>query len=481
MNLKAISRNVGVALLVSALFMFISMIVSLIEGDSAFTALSISFAITFIVGVFPFIFVRRAPKISLKDGYIIIVLSWILSFVFGMLPYALWGGPFTLVNAWFESVSGFTTTGATILEDIEALPDSLLLWRSSTHFIGGLGVVVFLLLIIPSSSPVRLRLSNMELSSLSRDGYSTRANKTVYIFTSVYLGIFALAFISFLIAGMSPFDALNHAFSVGATGGFSTKNLSIGHFDSLAIDLITIFFMIASSVHFGLIFMTLATRTLRPLRNPVVRLYLGGLVVASAITAVSLKIDGIYDSWGRSILNASFHVVSYASTTGFAIADNSTWPLIPCFILLTVSMICGTAGSTTGGLKVDRILILIKAIWMQIKKTLAPSSMFEIRVGRRVLHDEDIYPHVLYISMYILLVVVSMIIGLFTADVGGHAVTASIAALGNVGPSIGEIGSLGNYNAETATMKLLFCFDMFLGRVEIYPVFAVIAMFFRRK
>ena len=139
MNLRAISRNVGVALLVSALFMLLSLIVSLIKGDSASAALSISFAITFIVGVFPFIFVRSAPKITLKDGYIIIVFSWILSFIFGMLPYALWGGPFTLVNAWFESVSGFTTTGATILEDVEALPASLLLWRSSTHFIGGLG------------------------------------------------------------------------------------------------------------------------------------------------------------------------------------------------------------------------------------------------------------------------------------------------------------------------------------------------------
>ena len=481
MNLKAISRNVGVALLVSALFMFVSMLVSLIKGDSATAALSISFAITFIVGVFPFIFVRKSPKISLKDGYIIIVLSWILSFVFGMLPYALWGGPFTLVNAWFESVSGFTTTGATILEDVEALPDSLLLWRSSTHFIGGLGVVVFLLLIIPSSSPVRLRLSNMELSSLSRDGYSSRANKTVYIFTSVYIGLFTLAFISYLIAGMSPFDALNHAFSVGATGGFSTKNLSIGHFDSVAIDLITIFFMIASSVHFGLIYMSLATRSIRPLRNPVLRLYLGGLAVASIITSVSLKVEGLYESWGRAFLDGSFQVVSYASTSGFAIADNSTWPIIPCFILLTVSLICGCAGSTSGGLKVDRILILLKAIWMQIKKTISPSTMFELRLGRKVLHDEDIYPHVLYISMYILLVVVSMIIGLFTADVGGHAVTASIAALGNVGPSIGEIGSLGNYNAETATMKLLFAFDMFLGRVEIYPVFAVIAMLFRRK
>ena len=182
MNLKVISRNVGFALRTSAFFMFLSIIVSMSRGnDSALAALIISFVITFTVGVFPFIFVRSTERISLKDGYMIIVLSWSLSFIFGMLPYLLWGGPFTVVNSLFESVSGYTTTGATILEEVEALPDSLLFWRSSTHFIGGLGVVVFLLLIIPSSSPVRLRLTNLEISSLSREGYRSRANKTVII------------------------------------------------------------------------------------------------------------------------------------------------------------------------------------------------------------------------------------------------------------------------------------------------------------
>ena len=167
MNIKGISVNVGKALLVSALFMFISIIVSIIEGyDSAFAPLLISFIITLLVGAFPFIFVRNTDSLSLNDGFLTIFLSWMLSFIFGMLPYVLWGGEFTLVNAWFESVSGYTTTGSTILNDIEALPKSLLFWRSSTHYIGGLGVVVFLLLVMPSASPYRVKLTNMELSSL---------------------------------------------------------------------------------------------------------------------------------------------------------------------------------------------------------------------------------------------------------------------------------------------------------------------------
>ena len=208
MNWKVISRNVGYALLVNALFMFISILVSVFGGnDSALAAMIISFTITFIVGVFPLIFVRKTTAISLKEGYVIIVLAWLLSFIVGMLPYALWGGPFTLQNAWFESVSGYTTCGATILQSIESLPKSLLFWRSSTHFIGGLGVVVFLLLIIPESSPMRLRLTNMELTSLSKTGYASRSSRTVIIFASVYVSLFVLATLCYALLGMPIFDA----------------------------------------------------------------------------------------------------------------------------------------------------------------------------------------------------------------------------------------------------------------------------------
>ena len=482
MNLKVISRNVGVALLVSALFMLLSVFVSLFDGgDTALAPLLISFTITFIFGIFPFFFVRKTTQISLKDGYMIIFLSWLLSFIFGMLPYALWGGPFTVVNAWFESVSGFTTTGATILEDVEALPRSLLFWRSSTHFIGGLGVVVFLLLIIPNSSPVRLRLTNMELSSLSRDDYRSRANKTVFIFAYVYLGICAAALLSYLLAGMPVFDAVCHAFSVCATGGFSSRTASIGAFGSPVISIITIVFMFLASIHFGLIFMALVKRTLRPLHNPVLRFYCIALAIVAVITSVSLKLEGIEASWGKAFLNGTFHIVSYTSTTGFAIADNSSWPMLPCFMLVLVSLICGCAGSTTCGLKIDRVIVLFKAIHMQILKTLYPSSIFEVRVGRRILRDEEIYPQVLYISMYFLLLGLSAITILLLGDPNGHALTGSVATLGNVGPSLGSIGSMGNFNMEPGAIKFVYTINMFLGRVEIYPVFAVLSGIFNRK
>ena len=482
MNLKVISRNVGIALLVSSLFMLLSVGISLLDGgDSALAPLLISFSLTFTVGIFPFIFVRRTERITLKDGYMIIFLSWLLSFLFGMLPYALWGGPFTLANAWFESVSGFTTTGSTILEDVEALPRSLLFWRASTHFIGGLGVVVFLLLIIPNSSPVRLRLTNMELSSLSRDDYRSRANKTVFIFAWVFLGICALAFVSYMLAGMGPFDAICHAFSVCATGGFSPRNLSIGYFQSDLISILTIVFMFLASIHFGLIFMTLATRTLRPLKNPVLKFYTLTLILASLLSGFSLKMQGIDSTWGKAFLDASFHVVSYASTTGLAISDNSVWPMLPCFILFLLSLVCGCAGSTTGGLKSDRVLVLFKAVRMQIVKTLYPSSVFEIKFGNRILRDEEVYPHILYIALFFLLIGLSSILCILFGDPNQHALLGSVASLTNVGPSLGSIGSLGNFNAEPNALKLIFSFDMFLGRVEIYPIFAVFASIFHQR
>ena len=482
MNLKVISRNVGVALLVSALFMLLSAIVSLIDGgDSALAPLLISFTITFIVGVFPFIFTRKNANISLKDGFMIIFLSWLLSFIFGALPYALWGGPFTVINAWFESVSGFTTTGATILEDVEALPRSLIFWRASTHFIGGLGVVVFLLLIIPNTSPIRLRLTNMELSSLSRDDYRSRANKSVSIFASVFLGLGALAFVSYLLAGMNWFDAICHAFTVCSTGGFSTRNLSIASFDSTAISVLTIIFMFLGSVHFGIIFMVIVGRSLRPLRNPILRFYVAALAVISVVTSLSLKLDSADMTWGKAFLDGTFQVVSYASTSGLAIADNANWPILACFMLVLVSLVCGCAGSTSGGLKVDRAMVLFKAIRMQIHKTLYPSTIFEVRLGRRILHDEEIYPQVLYIAMYFLLIGLSSVVCILVGDPNNHAILGSVASLSNVGPALGDIGSMGNYNAEPAILKFIFSFDMFLGRVEIYPVLAVISGIFNRK
>ena len=482
MNWTTISRNVGYALLADALFMFIACVIALADPqDTAFAPLAVSFMLTFAVGGFPFIFVKKTAAITLREGYVIIFLSWLLSFVFGMLPYALWGGPFSLENAWFESVSGFTTTGSTILADVESIPRALLFWRSSTHFIGGLGVIVFLLLVIPNTSQMRLRLTNMELSSLSRNTYNTRSNQTIYIFTWVYLGMCATAFILYMIAGMSPFDAINHAFSVSATGGFSTRNLSIASFNSVAIDIITMVFMFLSSIHFGIIWLVIVKRTLKPLVNEVLWLYTGYLAVLGTIIAVILKTEGLAASWGRAFLEGGFQMLSYASTSGLAVADNANYPFYASMLMMVGGMVCGMAGSTTGGIKSDRLLILLKSIRAHLHKALHPTSVTEVKMYGRNIYMQDMYPHILYIAFFVLIWLLSSVLTMASGVDTRNGMMATLSSLCNVGPSVGALGTFGNFDAQPVFAKIIYTLDMFLGRVEIYPVMAVAYILFDRR
>ena len=481
MNIKGISVNVGKALLVSALFMLLSVGVSLLNGrDTGFAPLLISFFITLIVGAFPFIFVKKVPSLSLKDGFVTIVLAWFLSFIFGMLPYVMWGGEFTLVNAWFESVSGYTTTGSTILNDVEALPKSLLFWRSSTHYFGGLGVVVFLLLVMPDASPYRLKLANMELSSLSKDGYRYKSTKVVWIITMVYIGLTLTSFLSLWAAGMSPFDAVNHAFSLAATGGFSTRNMSIAYFNSDLIDFVCIVFMAVSALHFGLIYAVFASRSFKPLNTTVVKYYFASIVFLSLMTAISLVTDGGYESWGKAVMDSFFNVVSYMSTTGFANCDNSTWPWIACVVLIFVSFHCGCSGSTTGGIKIDRLLISFKAIVNEVKRRLHPTSFSHVKMSGHHLADNTVSAVMLYIVLYVFVIFVSIVAVMLCGTDPADAVTGVIASVGSVGPGIGELGSLDNYSAQLTMAKVIYSFDMFLGRLEIFPILIVISLLFKR-
>lgn len=482
MNLKAISLNVGRALLVSALFMLVCIIMSILDGyDSGFTPLVISFIITLIVGGFPFIFVRKAQIVTLRDGFLTIVFSWLLSFVFGMLPYVLWGGEFTLINAWFESVSGYTTTGATILNDVEALPRSLILWRSSTHFIGGLGVVVFLLLVMPDASPYRLKLANMELSTLSKEGYRYKSSKTITIITTVYVCMAAVFFLSLWAAGMPSFDALNHAFSIAATGGFSSRNLSIAFFNSDLINIIVLVFMAVSAMHFGLIYAVFVMRSFKPMNNSVVKYYFGSIAVMSLVIMISLKTQGGYESWGRALMDSSFTVVSYMTTTGFAICDNSQWPWIACLVLMVAGFQCGCAGSTTGGIKVDRVLISVRALRNEVKRRLHPSLVSNLRMGGTHLSAEDVSSVFMYIVMYLIIIFISIIAVLLCGVDMTEAVSGVVSSVGSVGPGLSELGSLDNYSAQPAMAKFIYAFDMFLGRVEIYPILIVVSMMFKRR
>ena len=475
MNIKAISLNVGKALLVNALFMMLSIIVSISDGlDKAFTPLVISCLITSIIGAFPFIFVRRSKESSIKDGYITIVIAWLMSFIVGMLPYVLYGGEFTLVNAWFESVSGYTTTGSTILTDIECLPRSLLFWRSSTHFIGGLGVVVFLLLIIPNASSFKFRLSNLEVSALSQYGYRYRRTNVPRIMLSVYVGLTLIETLLLMLAGMSFFDAVNHSFSTMATGGFSTRNTSIMYFDSPVIDVIVIVFMILASMHFGVIYAMLIKRSLAPVKSSVTIYYLKVISVLSLFITFILMLQGEYSSFGKALLDSVFQVVSFISTTGFGNADNALWPLLANVFLLFAAFHCGCSGSTTGGVKADRMLIIFKETGNEFKRRLHPSSVFCTKVDGHTVNQEQISAVFLYVVAYIFILFISFMAVLMSGVEISEAFSGTLASLGNVGPGTGSLGTMGNYASQPSFAKIMYTVMMFLGRLEIFPVLAAL-------
>lgn len=484
MNIKAISSNVGKALLVNALFMILSLIVSIYDGlDEAFSPLLISFLITSITGAFPLIFVRHSQESSIRDSYITIVIAWLMSFIVGMLPYVLYGGEFTLINAWFESVSGYTTTGSTILTDIESLPRSLLFWRSSTHFIGGLGVIVFLLLIIPDTSSVKFRLSNLEVSALSQYGYRYRRSNVPRIMLSVYIGLTVLETLLLMLAGMSFFDAINHSFSTMATGGFSTKNTSIMHFDSPVIDSIIIVFMILASIHFGVIYAMLIKRSFAPVRNSVTSYYLNVIFVLSLFITLTLMLQGGYSSLGKAVLDSVFQVASFISTTGFGNADNAIWPVMANIFLLFAAFHCGCSGSTTGGIKADRMLIVFKEIWNELKRRLHPSSVFCTKIDDHTVSKDQISAVFLYFVAYIFILFMAFLAVLISGADIADAFSGTLASLGNVGPGLGGLGTMGNYASQPAFAKMVYTTVMFLGRLEIFPVLAVLHLMlnFRKK
>ncbi len=481
MNLGVISRNVGIALISTAAFMFLSAAVSALNGfDSSFSPLIFSGIITSLIGIFPLIFVRRRQDITTKEGLAILVLAWTVCCIFSMLPYVLWGGEFTVENAWFESASGITTTGATVLRDIEALPDGLLFWRSSTHYIGGLGVVAFIIMILPSMGSIRLRMSKIDLEDISRENYSYKSGQFIRVVITVYLSLTAAAFVCLVLAGMTPFDAVNHAFSVVATGGFSTRNISIAAFDSPLIEAILIIFMFLSSLHYGLLYTSVATRSFKVFRNPVTKFYISTILLSTLLIMVSLMAGGIESNVFGAFRQSLFAVVSTISTTGFAITDTNVWPVFAILILLWAAVQCGCSGSTTSGVRSDRIWILAKASGAQLLRLAHPNAVVRVKTDGRVIDSGTFTSVAVYVLLYLEL---AMFGTLIYSGLGADfltSVSASISMMSNVGPCFGEFGtSMGSFADAGVLSKVLMGFEMIVGRLGVFSMLSIF-VFFRK-
>lgn len=471
MRFDVVLKYVGMVMLFIASFMLLSAGISYVSGmDSAFYPLLLSGLLTALLGAFPLIFVEKKVQLSSKEGFGVVVGSWLLACVVGMFPYLIWGGEFNLINAWFESVSGFTTTGATILDDIEALPRGMLFWRMSSTWIGGMGVVMFALLILPSMGRSRMTLSSVELSTLAKENYHYRTQMIVQILLVVYLGLTALSTLSLKLAGMNWFDALCHGMSASATSGFSTKNASIGFYNNPAIELILSTTVIISGIHFGLIYATVVGKRSNLFRSEVTRYYLAIIAVASLFVAVSLYAADLYPTFVQSLRHAFFQVSTLITTTGFATADTNTWTSFAILLLMFVSLICASSGSTSGGIKVNRLVLAVKMFGARMKQQRHPNAIIRIKMDGVIQENDVLHTVAVFIVAYLGLIFVGSVVGaLFGLDLL-TAFSGAMACLGNVGPGFGEVGSMDNYSAMPTVIKMTNSLLMLFGRLEIFGV-----------
>ena len=468
MRIYVVLKYMGAVLLFNAVFMFISLILSIINDfDSGFSPLLMSTFLTFMMGIFPFIFVADTNSISKKESYAVVGGSWILSCVVGFFPYILWGGEFSLVNAWFESVSGYTTTGSTILNDIEALPKSLLFWRSSTHLIGGAGVVVFSMALIPMLSKARVNLSNIELSSFVKANFKYKMKKAIHVLIAVYAVLVIVETFMLKLAGMSWFDAVNHSFSTIATGGFSTKNMSIAYYDNIWIELIVMLFMVLASMHYGLLYSSFLGKKQNIFTSEVARYYL--LVVAISIIAITLNLWTTHE-YGliESLRYGSFQFIAVISATGFATIDSALWPAFSVALIILMSFQCGCAGSTTGGIKADRIILLLKTFKAEIRKIQHPGAIIKLRLDNQSVSNELVSSTLIFVFLFL----ATVLIGTLAATLMGvdiiTALTGSIASISNIGPGFGGVSSMSNYDGLPEGVKIVFSILMIAGRLELY-------------
>lgn len=473
MRIHVIARYIGFILLFNAAFLFIALLISLADYDSATFPLLYSFLICTLLGLFPFIFVPPAKYINRNEGFFIVILSWLLSCLTGMLPYILFGGEFTVTNAWFESVSGFTTTGSSILNDIESLPKGLLFWRSATHWIGGIGIVIFVLVVLPNMGQARFVLLKAEQSSLAESNFKFQTGKVLRIVLFVYLGLTLAETLALSIFGMGPFDALLHSFGTVATGGFSTKNLSLAYYNSVAIEVIVMIFMVLSGIHFGFLYISIIKRRLNIFSSYVVRYYIISMVAGILLVSLFLYLKGTYN-FTDALRFSSFQVASAATTTGFATADTVHWAGFAQMILIFFTLQCACAGSTSGGIKVDRIVLFLKYIRNVIIKMFHPNAVIITRLDGEPVENEIIQNSLLFIALYLLIVFISaLLLTAFDIDLL-TAFSASIATMGNVGPGLGHVSSLANYGALPDMVKWILTVNMLMGRLEIYGFIALV-------
>ena len=472
MNWKIITWYVGVSLLlVSALMVVSGIIACYTPEDESRVPLLMSAFLTGTVGFYPLIFVRKGQhRLNFREGNCIVVGAWLFACLFGMLPYLFYGREFTLVNALFESVSGFTTTGASILNDIEALPRGLQFWRISTAWVGGVGIVtLFSMLTVRADKST---LSGAEISTVARESFAGERNDNfANRMLCTYIVLTMASLLALKLTGLDWFDAVTNAMSACSTCGFCPRNTSIAAYANPAAEMVLTVTMLAAGVHFGLLFLAFLRGKPRFLwKSETIKVFLSLVGIAIVIVTADLMTKGGYSSFGVALRDASFQVASISTTTGFATQDTTLWPPLSMATLILCSLICGCSGSTSGGIKVDRAILAAKGIHRKVGLTISPNSIQNVRVDGRVRSESQVNDAFSYIFCYLFLMVFFAAVNIAFGLDFITGVTASIACIGNVGPGFGEVGSMSNYADFSAFLKVSGMAEMLIGRLEIFPL-----------
>lgn len=478
MNYGMIRYIVGKMLLIEGFLLLFPAVVSFLYGETE----GVSFLITAGLLVLVSLLGSGKPKhssIYAKEGFLIVALAWILWSVFGALPFIFSGTIPRFEDAVFEVVSGFTTTGSTILKEIESLPKGMNFWRCLTHWVGGMGVLVFVMTVIPLSNKNSMFLMRAEMPGPTCDKLVPKARTTARILYTMYLGL-SLAEVIFLLAGgMNLYEAVIHTFSTAGTGGFSNRNASIAAFDSAYIDGVITVFMLLFGINFNLYFLLLMKNIKGFFRNEELRTYLG--IVAAAIALITINILNLYGSAARAFRYASFQVASVITTTGFVTANFELWPEFSKTILLMLMVVGACAGSTGGGMKVSRIMILGRTITKETRQILHPKSVNVVKLDGKRLTDEETHGVYVYTICYFVILCVSvLLISVDNFDFTTNF-TAVLTTLNNVGPGLAKVGPVENFSAFSAFSKIVLSFDMLIGRLEILPIMMLLAPVTWRK
>ena len=468
MNIRMIGFVLGRILLVEAGLLTLPLAVALLYREPAMPWLITMAALVVCGALLSF---RKPERTALyaKDGFAAVVLMS----AFGALPFVLSGDILHYVDAFFETVSGFTTTGASILPAVEPLSRGSLFWRSFTHWVGGMGVLVFVMAILPMSDGHTMHILRAEMPGPTAGKLVSRMSDTAKILYGIYFVMTAVMILLLVLGGMDLFDACIHAFGTAGTGGFSSRNASVGAYNSAYIDIVIGIGMLAFGVNFNLYFFLLVRRFREVLRSEELWVYLG--IVAASTAAIAANILSLYDSVGTALRHTFFQVSSVITTTGYATVDFGQWPVFSKTVLVLLMFVGGCAGSTAGGLKVTRIVTLAKAAVMDMRKMLHPNAVINVRMEGRALPEKQVRGVQAYLSIYILILCGSWLLLSLAGFDELTTFTAVVTCINNVGPGLNMVGPTGNFGFFAPWAKLLLSFDMLAGRLELFPMLLLFA------